>query len=263
MSQPAIADITAAIERFAPPTLQEDYDNSGLIIGRGDTTCTGVLATFDVTIETVREAVERDCNLIVAHHPLIFKGLRRLNGANPVEAAVIEAVRCGVAIYAAHTSIDNAPGGVSWLMANRLGLRDTKVLDPLPDGRCGAGTIGNLSTPMSIGAFGALVKEAFGCRVLRYSDYPGWVLINRVALCGGAGSSLADKAMAQGAQAFVTADVKYHEFADYSGRLLLVDAGHFETEHCITSLFRDIITEIFPNFAVWCATTTHNPVNYM
>ena len=125
-----VGNITSALESFAPPALQESYDNSGLLIGSVSDECQGVLLTVDVTPAVVREAIAKKCDLIVAHHPLIFKGLKRLNGYTPVEQAVIEAVRNGIAIYACHTSLDNAPEGVSKEMAKKLGLNDIATLDP-------------------------------------------------------------------------------------------------------------------------------------
>lgn len=125
-----IRDIIDTIEEFAPPALQEEYDNTGLTVGDAGGECTGVLLAVDVTPETVAEAIDEGCNLIVAHHPVIFRGLKRLTGATLVERTVIAAIRGGVAIYSCHTSVDNAPGGVSWQMARMLGLTDVEILDP-------------------------------------------------------------------------------------------------------------------------------------
>lgn len=364
-----ISDITAAIERFAPLDLQEDYDNSGLIVGQAEEECTGVLLTVDVTETTVAEAIEEGCNLIVSHHPLIFKGLKRLTGSTPTQRAVIHAIKGNVAIYASHTSMDNAHGGVSWRMAELLELDDIEVLQPMvgrlekltvyvpathativrealfaagaghignydhcsynikgegtfraldnasphagrigefhteaeervelilpkalhsrveetmrqvhpyeepayeftevisgADRYAGSGVVGNLTNPLTARELATKVKDAFGCKAVRCSEYPSDALIRRVALCGGSGAFLTGAARAKGAQAYITADIKYHEFADAAGSLFLVDAGHFETEQCITSIFHDIITEIFPNFAVRCSRTLQNPVTYM
>lgn len=128
-----ISRIISAIEEIAPLPLQEDYDNCGLIIGSPDEECSGVLLSVDVTPDTVREAIAEGCNLILSHHPLIFRGLRRLNGTTPAERAVIMAVRHNVAVYACHTCLDNAVGGVSHRMAHLLDLKDVEVLDPQTD----------------------------------------------------------------------------------------------------------------------------------
>lgn len=128
-----IGHITAALEEVAPVALQEDYDNCGLIIGSPADECTGVLVAVDVTPAVVQEAIDTGCNLIVAHHPLIFRGIKRLNGSTPVEQSVKKALCGGIAVYACHTSMDNAPGGVSHKMAQMLGLENTRVLDPQAD----------------------------------------------------------------------------------------------------------------------------------
>ncbi|MDE6324389.1 MAG: Nif3-like dinuclear metal center hexameric protein [Paramuribaculum sp.] len=125
-----ISHIVSALERFAPPALQEEYDNCGLILGDSSNECSGVLVTVDVTESVVAEAVSKGCNMIVAHHPIIFKGIRRLNGRTPQERAIISAIRNGIAVYACHTSLDSAPGGVSQRMASMLGLESVGPLEP-------------------------------------------------------------------------------------------------------------------------------------
>lgn len=125
-----IADVTSAIEKIAPLALQEDYDNCGLQVGNRTEICTGAILCVDVTQAIVDEAVSRGCNLIISHHPLIFKGLKRLTGASQVEQTVMKAIRTGVAIYSCHTAIDNATNGVSWEMARRLNVVDVETLEP-------------------------------------------------------------------------------------------------------------------------------------
>src|SRR5688572_2254233 len=125
-----IGDLLTAIEVFAAPELQEDYDNAGLITGKRDWDCTGVLCALDVTVDVVKEALQHQCNLVVVHHPIIFKGLKRINGNNYVEQVMIEAIKNDMAIYAVHTNLDNVVLGVSHTMAQRIGLKDTTVLQP-------------------------------------------------------------------------------------------------------------------------------------
>src|SRR5688500_16374388 len=125
-----IGELLSAIEVFAAPELQEEYDNAGLITGKRDWNCTSVLCTLDVTVDVVNEAVQKGCNLIVAHHPIVFKGLKRINGNNYVEQVMIEAIKNDMAIYAVHTNLDNVVLGVSHTMAQRIGLKDTMVLQP-------------------------------------------------------------------------------------------------------------------------------------
>lgn len=125
-----IKDIMQAIEEFAPRALQEDYDNAGLQVGDPDDACSGVLLSLDVSEATVEEAAERGCNLIITHHPLLFKGVKSISPATQTGRILLAAIRKGIAIYAAHTNLDNARGGVSWRMAEKLGLTDVSVLQP-------------------------------------------------------------------------------------------------------------------------------------
>ncbi|MBR5332571.1 MAG: Nif3-like dinuclear metal center hexameric protein [Muribaculaceae bacterium] len=125
-----ISQVISTIEVFAPLALQEDYDNSGLQVGDKSVECTGALLCVDVTPVIVDEAINKGCNLIISHHPLIFKGLKRLTGRTLVEQTVLKAIKEGVAIYSCHTAIDNALNGVSWAMANRLNIQEIKTLDP-------------------------------------------------------------------------------------------------------------------------------------
>lgn len=126
-----VREVTSILESFAPLAFQEDYDNSGLIVGDANMEVTGVLLTIDVTPQVVAEAVAGGANLIVAHHPVIFKGLKRITGKSYVEQVVVNAIRNNIAIYAAHTNIDSVQGGVSFKMAEVLGLTSTQVLSPL------------------------------------------------------------------------------------------------------------------------------------
>ncbi|MCM5529037.1 Nif3-like dinuclear metal center hexameric protein [Parasegetibacter sp. NRK P23] len=126
-----IKDISDWLEIIAPPALQEEWDNSGLLTGNGETICTGVLVTLDVTEAVLDEAIARGCNMVVAHHPVIFKGLKKLTGRNHVERTVIKAIRNDIALYAIHTNIDNRINGVSGRMADKMGLEKQKVLQPM------------------------------------------------------------------------------------------------------------------------------------
>ena len=126
-----IKDIVAEIERFANPALKEDYDNVGLLVGSVEEEATGVLITLDVTHEVIDEAIEKNCNLIVAHHPLIFRGLKNITDSTDIGSMVIKAIRNGIAIFAGHTNVDSVPDGVSGMMARKLGLVNTSVLQPL------------------------------------------------------------------------------------------------------------------------------------
>lgn len=259
-----VADIIDAIETVAPPALQEEWDNTGLLVGRREAECRGVMLCVDVTVEIVREALDAGCDMIVSHHPLIFKGLKRLNGAGRVEQSVELAIKEGVAIYCCHTSIDNAPGGVSWTMAKRLGVTDCGVLSQHAgnDPTVGLGTIGRFSEPLAAAELVERVKRSFGSPVARCSRLPQGA-ISRVAMCGGSGSEFLGEAIAAGAQAYITSDTRYHDFVDYGDKIFIVDIGHFESEECTKEIFYQIITEKFPNFAVRYSVIETNPISYL
>ena len=368
-----IQELTAYLETLAPLSLQESYDNSGLIIGHSSTEITKALICLDVTEEVMKEAIQQGCNLIIAHHPLIFSGIKKINGKNYTERLIILAIQHQIAIYAIHTNLDNVMRGVNFKIGEVLGLQDLKILEPkigilkqlityVPDNltdsgenavlkvrnalwEAGAGKIGNYSscsfnvegsgtfkplegaTPFigeinslheqkeikmsvifpenienqvikalksahpyeeaayevialsnphpEIGAgmigtfpepiteleFLKLLKTAFRCNIVRHT-----ALINKkikkLAFCGGAGSFLLKTAMAQGADAFVSGDFKYHQFFDADGKILIADIGHFESEQYTIDLLYDAIHEKFRNFALLKTQINTNPVNY-
>lgn len=361
-----VKDITGILESMAPLSLQESYDNAGLITGNPDLEVTGVMVCLDSTEEVLDEAIHKNCNMVVAHHPIVFSGIKKLNGKNYVERTVIKAIQNNVALYASHTNLDNVRGGVNGRMAETLGLQQVEILQPStgilrklvtyapPDiseqirqhlFRSGAGNIGNydscsFSSPgmgtyrgnqqshpdrgvageyhkeheerieviyekwkeeailralrqahtyeeiaydifpldnvlnlTGSGLIGRLpealppreflsfVKQCFKTGVIRHTK-----LIDRniqnIALCGGAGSFLLEKAIKRGADVFVSADFKYHQFFDADGRILIADIGHFESEQFTIDLLRDLILKNFPNFAVHLTGVRTNPVFY-
>lgn len=259
-----VGDIVDAIEAVAPPSLQEGWDNTGLLVGTRDAECRGVMVCVDVTPAIIDEALAAGCNMVVSHHPLIFKGLKRLNGANRVERSVIKAIENGVAVYCCHTSIDNASvDGVSRVMARKLGVADCEVLSPREaDGSTGLGVIGSFATPVSPVGLVELVKRSFGSPVARCSALPRG-MIGRVAMCGGSGSEFLAYAVAAGASAYITSDTRYHDFVDYGEKIFIVDIGHFESEECTKEIFYQIIKEKFPNFAVCYSVIETNPISYL
>jgi dinuclear metal center YbgI/SA1388 family protein len=361
-----IGELIAAIEVFAAPELQEEYDNAGLITGSPLWACTGALCTLDVTVEVLREAKEKGCNLVVAHHPIIFKGLKRINGRSYVEQVIIEAIKSDIAIYAAHTNLDNVVLGVNGKIAEKLGLKNIKVLLPrqrvlrrlitfAPTDKAGAvrdavfaagaghigqysecsfnsegtgsfkaekgadpyvgevgerhyeketkieivypaylepqvvralldnhpyeevaydiftmenahygigaGIIGELEIPVAERDFLATLKTTFRVGAIRHTPLVGQP-VKKVAVCGGAGSFLIKKALGQGADFYVTGDVKYHEFFDAEGRMVIADIGHYESEQFTIELLHKILVEKFPNFAVLKTSVNTNPVQY-
>ena len=259
---PKVKEISAAIEDFAPKDLQESYDNAGLQVGNPDMEVSAVLLCLDVTEEVVQEAKDRHCNLIVSHHPLIFKGLKELVGATATERIVIDALLNQISIYSAHTNLDSAYEGVSHEMAHMLSLKDTRVLDPKDDERFGLGVIGYVDPTPSI-EFLRKVKETFKVKCLRYSGQSRQLVIRKVAVCGGSGASLITRAIKEKADVLVTGDVKYHDFTSYGLDLLIADIGHYESEICTKKILSKIIREKYPDCVVYFSETEKNPVKFM
>jgi len=362
-----IDEIVKCLDSFAPLSLQEHYDNSGLILGDRNAECTAALLCIDVTEEVIAEAVSLGANLVVAHHPIIFGGLKRITGKNYVERTVIKAIKNDVAIYACHTNLDVMPEGVSKRMCDKLGLTNCMPLDPVQNllkklvcfvptdhanavrnaiFEAGAGSIGNydccsyniegqgtfraneaakpfvgeigqihhekeirietifpsflenaviknmlkahpyeevaydiysvsnkqniiglgmigsLAEPMDEIDFLNTVKETFHAGCLRYTPLLG-KKVKKVALCGGSGSSLLSKAIGAGADVFITADFKYHQFFDAENRLVIADIGHYESEQFTKEIFFETLSEKFPNFAFHFSQVNTNPINYL
>lgn len=260
---PKVAQIAEIIEDFAPVSLQESYDNSGLQVGDPSMEVSGILICLDVTEDILQEAVGRSCNMIVTHHPLIFKGLKNLTGRDAVQRIAMRALREGVAIYSAHTNLDAAWDGVSHEMAHMLGLRDLKVLDPSdPAAQTGIGVIGNCG-PVPRMEFLRKVKETFNVKALRYSSATPGLVIKTVALCGGSGASLIPRAIALGADAIVTGDVKYHDFTGFGLDILIADIGHYESELCSAKILSRIIRDAYPDLTVYFSDKEKSPIGLM
>lgn len=258
-----IGQITDYLEELAPLALQESYDNSGLIVGNKDVALTGVLCTLDCTEEVIEEAVRTGCNLVVAHHPIVFSGLKKLNGKNYVERTVIAAIKKDIAIYAIHTNLDNIlDNGVNSKIAEKLDLRQTAILAPRQDNALtGAGLIGQMAAPIPADRILAYLKDALSLPMIRYTALPNRD-IEKVAICGGAGSFLLPIAKERGADLLVTADFKYHEFFDAENQIVIADIGHYESEKFTTELLQDLIQKKFSSFAVRFSEVRTNPVCY-
>lgn len=258
-----VRDIAAAIEEFAPCELQESYDNAGLQVGCPDMRVSAALLCLDVTEEVLDEAIRRRCNLIVSHHPLLFKGLRHITGATATERIVMRALAQNVAIYAAHTNLDSARDGVSFEIGRSLHLRDMRVLESrCDDGRCGLGVVGDIE-PTGALEFLRRLKETYSVKSLRYSLMAPQLVVRRVAVCGGAGAEFIPAAIAAGADAYVTGDVKYHDFTTYGLDILIADVGHYESELCTKRIFSRVIRGRFPEFVTYFAESEKNPVGCM
>ena len=361
-----IKEVASILEEFAPLLYQESYDNSGLTIGNSNNNISSVLLTVDVTEEVIDEAINKKANLIIAHHPIIFKGIKSITGKNYVERIVAKAIKNDIAVYAAHTNMDGVWGGVNTKLGEKLGLLNIKILSPkkgelrklvtfVPDEHsnrvrkaifdAGAGNIGSydqcsfnlhgngsfrasensnpykgekgklhfekeirietifskylersivnalLSThpyeevaydiyPLDnefikagMGAIGELpeneeeevfladLKKMFNLKCIRHSSLLG-KKVKRIAVCGGTGSFLLKNAISSGADAFLTADIKYHEYFDADKKILLVDIGHYESEQVIKDIFYELLTKKNLNFAVHFSGIISNPVNY-
>ena len=255
-----VKDIISVIEEFAPLSLQENWDNSGLCIGSPEDSVSSVLLGLDCTPELVDEAISCGADMIVTHHPLIFSGLKKISPEDKVGEAVIKAIKAGISIYAAHTSADKVIAGVSGAMAARLGLKDVAILDEDGDGT-GLGVVGNLPEAMAAEDVIRLVKDRFGLKSMRASR-PVDGMIERIALCGGSGGSLIKAARRSGAQLYISGDISYHNFFTEDG-FMIMDIGHYESEIEIVDILFSLIKKNFPTFVVRITQNIYsNPIFY-
>ena len=257
-----ISGIIQHLENLAPLEFQEEYDNSGLIVGDIDSECTGILIGLDCTEEGIQEAVDRKCNLFISHHPLIFRPVRTITPKKGTGRALIAAIRAGLTIYAVHTNLDNVLSGVNATIADRLNLINRKILLPREGlSSIGSGLIGDLNPALPERQLLENLKKTFGIQVIRHSPLTG-KSVSRVAVCGGSGSFLISNALQAGAGFFISADIMYHDFFGGEGEMVIADIGHFESEQFTVDLLHAVILEKFPNFAVLKSGTVTNPVNY-
>ncbi len=257
-----VRDIAMVLEAWAPKPLAESYDNVGLLVGYPDMEVTGALVNLDMTEPVIEEALERGCNMVIAHHPIWFGGRKRLNGEDYVSRTIMNAVKHDIALYACHTNLDNIRTGVNHKIAQRLGLLGVEFLLPKdPEKTHGSGMIGRLPNPMPKAEFLQFVKDQFHCGGIRYADCP-LTEVETVAICGGAGSFLTQAALQQGADALVTGDITYHKFFDNEQQMLLLDIGHYESEQFTSELIRDYLSEKIPKFAIHFSKTYTNPIKY-
>ena len=287
--------IVDALERFSPLAWQEEYDNSGLQVGLFDEVgmplgreaeIKGVLVCLDITEGVIDEAAARGCNLVVSHHPLIFRPLKNVSGMTYQQRCVAKALRLGIALYAAHTNLDNAPGGVSWEMAARLGLQDVRVL--VPSSSNGSGVIGVLPEAVPAEDFVRTLADVFKAPHLRYclpsasstASLPSFsslgtapsadrfhsdgaddrLLIRTVALCGGSGGEFIPDAIAAGADCYITGEIRYHDYFEAEGRML-VALGHYESEqYTIDLLARYLEGVVLASVPILKTTLNTNPL---
>lgn len=250
-----IKEILCALERFAPLPLQESYDNAGLQVGLTEAEASGALLCLDVTEEVVAEAVALGCNLIVAHHPLLFRGVKRVSDTTQVERCLRLAIKNDICIYAAHTNLDNAEDGVNYKMAEKLGLIDVVRME-------GGGALGYLPVAEDSLAFLQRVKDVFRVESLQHNE-----LLQRpiqsVALCGGAGSFQLDRALSLEADAFLTGEMGYHLFFGHEQEIQLAALGHYQSEQYTSEIFYSIIGEAAPSLPVFHTTVDTNPIKYL
>ncbi len=363
----AIRDIIAHLETIAPPSYQENYDNAGLIVGDAERPFEKALLCLDSTEEVVDEAIEKGCNLVIAHHPIVFKGLKKFNGKNYIERTVMKAIKHDIAIYACHTNLDNVHNGVSAKICEAIGLVNCEILKPktgllkklftyiplesvesvrgaifdagagvigeydrcsfnvegygtfrgsdasnptvgeigslhkepevkvemvFPSiiqsrviaaltkahpyeevaydvvsldnafARVGAGMVGELESEMDELEFLQMIKSKMQTDCVRYTGLLERE-VKRVAVCGGSGSFLLRDAIRAGADVFITADFKYHQFFDADGKIVIADIGHFESEQFTINLFHEILTQKFHTFAFLFSKTNTNPIKYL
>lgn len=258
-----VKDIASAIEDFAPKHLQESYDNAGLQVGNPENEVTAVMLCLDVNEEVIKEAQQRECNMIVSHHPLIFRGLKSLTGADATQRLVMEALKQNIAVYSAHTNLDSVWDGVSHEIARKLDIKDLKVLEPQPaDPRVGLGVVGDIK-PLPKIEFLRKIKNTFKVKALRYSAFSPSVVVRRVAVCGGAGASLITYAIKSGADILVTGDVKYHDFTSYGSEIIIADIGHYESELCSREILGRVLRDKYPDLTLYYSETESNPIKVL
>ena len=258
-----VKEVLSALEQFAPLPLQESWDNAGLQVGLTEAEVSGALLCLDVTEAVVDEALRKGCNVVVSHHPLLFRGLKTISDLTDVQRTVRKAVKHEVCVISMHTNMDNARGGVNFKIAAKLGLTDVEFMAEkrVGDVTCGSGVIGTLEEPMAADDFVKRVKQAFGVECAMTNELLRRP-VSRVAICGGAGDFLLDDAVAAGADAFITGEMHYHQYFGYEQRIQICVIGHYQSEQFTTEVFRDIIAERCPGVKTEIAETCTNPILY-
>ena len=264
-----IQEITNFLEKLAPLQDAEDFDNVGLLVGNNQAEVTNILIALDTLEITVDEAIQKDCNLIISFHPIIFSGLKHLNGSNYVERVAIKAIQHNIAIYAMHTALDNSFNGVSAKMCEVLGLENRQFLVPNATKNIGLGMIAEFPSALSETNFLQLLKDKFHAKGIRHSSKIKKE-IKKVAVLGGSGAFAIDNAKKLKADAYVSSDFKYHDFFKAENCILLVDIGHYESEQFTKNLLADYLNKKFSNFApalnkskLFLSENNTNPINYL
>ena len=253
-----------ALERFAPLPLQESWDNAGLQVGLTETEVSGALLCLDVNERIIDEAIQKGCNLIVSHHPLLFRGLKTISDLTDVQRTVRKAIVNGVCVISMHTNMDNAKDGVNFRIAQKLCLNEVHFLTPktIEGLEAGSGVIGKLTEPLAASDFVQKVKKTFGLECAMCNellDRP----ISKVAICGGAGDFLLDDALKAGADAFITGEMHYHQYFGYEQQIQICVIGHYQSEQFTSEIFNEIIRQACEGVRTFIAETNTNPIIYL
>lgn len=245
--------------------LQEDYDNAGLQTGLTEAEVSGVLLCLDVTEDILQEAEEKGCNMIVSHHPLVFRRLSHVTDENLVQRCVISAIRKGITIVSMHTNLDNAQGGVNYMIARKLGLTPESIslINPhnIEDTECGSGVIGEFPESITAKEYLRRVKETFHAECVMTNELLQRS-VKKVAICGGAGAFVLPQAVSKGADAFLTGEMHYHEYFDHEQEIQITVIGHYESEQYTAELLSEIITAAHPDVRTVITEHCTNPIRY-
>lgn len=257
-----VKDLERILFEWALPSYAENYDNVGLLVGDYEEEVRGVLINLDLTEAVLEEAIQKDCNVILTHHPIWFLPKKRLIPIDYTSRIIRMAIQANLNLMAMHTNLDNVLSGVNAKIAQKLGMQVEGFLQPknLTGVNIGSGMYGILDRTYEKKDFLQWVKETFRVPCLRYSDTVK-TTIQRIGICGGAGSFLIPEVARLNLDAFITADISYHKFFDNEGKFLLIDAGHYETEQYTSELFLEFLKKN-TNFAVHLSNIHTNPIQY-
>lgn len=237
-----IFEVCTVLEKYAPLSLAEDYDNVGLLLGDKNSEVTGILTTLDVDMEVAIEAVSCGANLIVSHHPIMFSPIKKITDATPEGRLLLFLIQNNIAVYASHTNLDAAEGGLNDLIAGFLKLSDIVPLREYSEGG-GIGRVGTLPHPMPLRSLVAAVCEIFSLNFVRHTGDVHRP-VSRVAICSGGGGSLTEDAINANADVYITGDLKYNGVRDAAQEGLdIIEVGHFASECFAKRLLAEIITD--------------------
>ncbi len=261
-----VSEISEILNDWMPTSIAEDFDNVGLILGNPESLVTNILITLDTTNEVIDEAIKKNCNLIISYHPIIFNGLKKITfDSGYVQKSIINAVKNNISIYAIHTSLDNHPEGISYFLAKKIGLKNLLTLIPKKDGqngiKTGMGILGKLDQPKDENSFFDLIKDKLNIKYLRHSKKINKT-IYKVSVVAGSGSFAIKNSLDSEVDAFITSDLKYHNFFEADNKAILVDIGHYESENHIKLIIKEFLNKKLPNFTLLLSENNINPVNY-